>query len=231
MTKAAKSEVPKKGLKSSTSVGTEEPKQQQAILELGRELIKDLDSRDLTAKWMSAYLSELMVAAETEPERKAECKDLILELWRERRSLPGGDPLERYSKTISTLEALLKTGQPLFEVWLPRNSREVQKKDWANLARRLRRHTDFLAGTSVKEAIKVDDLTGDELVDIAHLADPDDQTHILNILRIAVREPNGDTQSNDVNDHVIETLGELRATLDDFEAKYEENVRKNKTIN
>lgn len=209
---------------------TEEQKQQKAILELGRELIKNLDSHDITAKWMSTYLAELMVAAETNPAREAECKELIIELWRERRSLIGGDLMERYSQTLAAVEALLKTGRPLIEVWMPQNNSEPRKNDWASLSRTLQCHSDLLAGTAATEAIKTDGLIDDDLVSIAHLADPDDQTHLLNILYKVVQETNEKTGNDEENDHVIKTIADLRSVIDDFEVMYRESSHRNKPI-
>ncbi len=231
MAKAAKSKIVKKGSKSSTSVETDEQKQQAAILELGRKLIKDLDSRDLTAKWISTYLSELMVAAETDPTRKTECKDLILELWRERCSIPGDDPLLRYSETLAAMEAFLKTGQPLFEVWLPGNNQESREKNWAVLTRKLRTHADFLTSTAVIQASKADDLLKDELLDIAHLADPDNQSHVLDTLRVLIQGQEAGKNADKESDHTLETIAKLRETLDDFEALYLANRTPPKTVN
>lgn len=193
-------------------------KQQAAILELGSKLIEDFDSRDITAKWMASYLSELMIAAEDDPTRQSECKDMILELWRERNSFPGGDPLGRYSETLSVLEAHLKTGQPLFEVWLPTNNRDPRENSWAVLARRIRRHGDFLASSAVIQSSESEGLINDEMLDIAHLADPDAQSQVLDILRVLIREHDG--KKNETDDHTLLTLKKLREALDDFEACY-----------
>ena len=61
MVKAVKKEPLTKGSKLSGSIGTERTKRDQAIEELGRKLISDLGERDITAKWMAAYVSEQMV--------------------------------------------------------------------------------------------------------------------------------------------------------------------------
>ncbi len=223
MAKAAKNEPKKAGPKSSSSVEMGEQKRQKAILELGCELIKELDSQDLTAKWMSAYLAELMTAAQTDPDHQAECKDLILQLWRERRSFPGGDPMERYSTSLAAFEALLKTDRPIFEVWISNKHCNPPMTDWANLARRVRRHGDFLIGEAAKLACAKDGIAEDELLDIADLVEPDDQTRILKMMVLAIRGADGKLGPDEDNDKIIETIAALREAINDFETTYKEH--------
>ncbi len=195
----------------------EKQKQRQAVLELGRELIKELDSRDITAKWMSAYLSELIISSKSDPKLEGECRDLILSLWRERRNFPGGDPLERYSRALAAIELLLGTGEPVFQVCMPHNKCDDTEEDKISIARRLKHYMSCLVSALAKEAIKEQRLDEDELLDIAHQADPDDQTRLLSVLRIVICDPTKGSETDRESDAVRETIDELRAAIDDFE--------------
>ncbi len=95
----------------------------------------------------------------------------------------------------------------------------------------LKRHSEFLAGKAVSYAAELDGLKKDELVDIAHLASPDAESHLLNILRMEILGHDGKVDESKNVDHVIETLAELRETLDDFEAAYrlKANIAETKT--
>lgn len=231
MVKEAKKEPPKKESKSSGSVATEHTKRDQAIEELGRKLISDLEDRDITAKWMAAYLSEQMVAAEEDPTLKQEIADLILKLWRERRYYPGRDPMQRYEKALSAMELQLSTGDPVFQVRLPYTPSGEPDEDKINLARKLKHHTGGLAAMLVKAAVEELELDQDQLAEIADIADPDAETRFLNVLRVVVYEEEKEKDQNDQYSEIREAIFDLRLVLDKLDAVFQGKVKDPKRIN
>lgn len=94
----------------------------KAILELGDALGRRLGESqhdEVLTRWLAHYLAETLAeveAAAEEPDRKAaqtRACDLILRLWRERRSLPDDvDPLGAYRQAIEVLSRLSPTANP-----------------------------------------------------------------------------------------------------------------------
>ena len=231
MTKAAKSERPKKGSKSSDSVVTAEAKRDQAIEELGRKLIDELDDRSLTAKWMAAQLSELIILSETNAELKKECCDLILTLWRARRHYPGGDPMQRYARALEAMELLLSTGDPVFQIWMPQRTPKEPDDDNISIARRLKHRTSFLTSMLLKLAVVELDPSKEELAEIAGIADPDEETRFLSILRIVVYDEERKEDQEDVGKQIVEAISDLRHVLDDLEEALQRKVNDPKLMN
>jgi hypothetical protein len=86
-----------------------------AILALGKRIVAELSSADrldTLGLWMSHYIAELMVDAEsaTGAERLAKmttCADMIMKLWSHRRAWSGGTrPMEDFEPVFRTLESL-----------------------------------------------------------------------------------------------------------------------------
>ena len=226
------SEAKKIEPKPSSSAGTAASKQQAAILELGRKLITELGdegARDLTAKWMASHLAELMAAAESDPSRTGECRDLILDLWRVRRTLPGDDPLDRYSKTLQALETVIGAEPSAIELVLPDFARQPEPKDWASLARRIRRHVKFLSLAAVDFAIEEEGLRRDEFLDIADTADADAQTGLLTLIRLVGVDEGGRRILDENEDKVAEALDDLQRVLDDYRSTYEATEQESMT--
>jgi hypothetical protein len=217
MAKAVKKEPLTKGSKLSGSVGTERTKRDQAIEELGRKLISDLGERDITAKWMAAYVSEQMVASEEDATLKQETADLILELWRARRHYPGNNPMQRYEKALAAMELLLSTGDPVFQILMPYAPSSEADEDKISLARTLKNHTGSLAAMLVKAAVEELELDQDQLAEIADIADPDAETQFLNVLRIVVYEKENGKDQNDPHGKIREEISDLRLALDKLE--------------
>lgn len=208
----------------SSSAGTAASKQQTAILELGRKLIAELGqegARDLTAKWMASHLAELMVAAESDPSRAGECRTLILDLWRFRRTLPGGDPLDRYNKTLHALETVVGAQPSAIKLVLPEFDHRPEPKDWASLARRIRRHMKFLSLAAVDFAVEEEGLRRDDFLDIADTVDADAQTSLLMIIRLIGIDDEGHRILDENEDKVAEALDDLQRALEDYRSAYE----------
>lgn len=217
MTKAAKNGRAKKGLKLSGSVGMEEVKRDQAIKELGRKLINELNDRDITAKWMAAYLSELIVLSEENEELKAECRDLVLMLWRERRHYPGVDLMQRYTRALEAMELLLSAGEPVFHIWLPHQAPKLPDEDKVAIARNLKHLAGLLTSMVVRLAVEELGLEKEELTKIADIAEPDAETQFLKILRILVYDTEKREDDDDAGREILEAITELRDALDSLE--------------
>jgi len=95
----------------------EKLKQSQAIISLGKKLVKELsfdDRCDLRTRWMANYLAECMEKAANEKDEKTKdqlemkCCDIILHLWKNRKHLPGNArPLASLNDSLTVLSALL----------------------------------------------------------------------------------------------------------------------------
>ncbi|WP_417729466.1 hypothetical protein [Roseovarius sp.] len=203
----------------------------QAIEELGLRIIKELDDLDITAKWMAAYLSELMVSSEEDATFKQETADLILKLWRERRRYPGSDPMQRYERALAAMELILSTGDPIFQIRMPYEAPIEPDEDKISLARKLKHHTGSLAAALVKAAVKELDLDHEQLAEISDIADPDAETRFLSVLRIAVCEEEKEKDKNDPPSEIREAISDLRLALDELETVLQEEVKEPKRIN
>ncbi|WP_319496012.1 hypothetical protein [uncultured Cohaesibacter sp.] len=206
-------------------------KRDQAIEELGLRIIKELDDRDITAKWMAAYLSELMVSSEEDATLKQEIPDLILELWRERRRYPGSDPMQRYERALAAMELILSTGDPIFQIRMPYKAPIEPDEDKISLARKLKHHTGSLTAMLAKAAVKELDLDQEQLAEIADIADPDSETRFLGTLRIAVYEEEKEKDQKDPHSEIREAISDLRLVLDELETVLQEEVKEPKQIN
>ena len=89
------------------------------VIELGKQLVELLGKgrdADLLSRWMSHYIAELIVRAETstgKPKQTAEkeCCNTILALWKHRASFPSGKrPFERFDDILRVLEYLQPGG-------------------------------------------------------------------------------------------------------------------------
>jgi hypothetical protein len=98
-----------------SSEQTDDIKRCEAVLALGEKIAKELElhrSTDTLGRWMSHYLAEKIQDArssgnEVQAEKKKECVELILELWKHRRNFPNGvrpfEDLEPISEVIQSL--------------------------------------------------------------------------------------------------------------------------------
>lgn len=231
MAKATKKEPLTKGSKSSGSVATERTKRDQAIEELGRKLISDLDDRDITSKWMAAYLSEQIIASDEDAKFKQETADLILKLWRERRHYPGRDPMQRYEKALSAMELQLSIGDPVFQIRTPFEPTNGPSEDKLSLARKLKHHSASLASILVKEVVSELDLDQDQLAEVANIADPDAETRFLNVLKVVVYDKEKGDDQNDPHGAIREAISDLRYTLEKLEAVLLQEVKDPKRVN
>lgn len=85
------------------------------VVALGKKLVDELgldQSVDTLGRWMAHYVAEKMEAAESatgdvRDQKKAECKDAILELWAHRRNLPTGQrPFEEFEQIFRVMQTL-----------------------------------------------------------------------------------------------------------------------------
>jgi hypothetical protein len=90
-------------------------KPRDAVLELGKQLVAELDpddSRDTLGQWMAHALAEKLVTAKSAPPKRrsvleAEVAELILRLWAHRADLPSGKrPFEDLEELTRTLRRL-----------------------------------------------------------------------------------------------------------------------------
>ncbi len=170
---------------------------------------------------MASHLAELMVAAESDPSRAGECRTLILDLWRFRRTLPGGDPLDRYNKTLHALETVVGAQPSAIKLVLPEFDHRPEPKDWASLARRIRRHMKFLSLAAVDFAVEEEGLRRDDFLDIADTVDADAQTSLLMIIRLIGIDDEGHRILDENEDKVAEALDDLQRALEDYRSAYE----------
>jgi hypothetical protein len=85
-------------------------------ISLGKKLIEEFsneDTRNITTRWMSHYLAELILKIEEEEEitkkkkLQRECVDVILGLWSRRESFPrGAAPLSKLSTILDIFKSL-----------------------------------------------------------------------------------------------------------------------------
>lgn len=87
----------------------------EAILELGKELVKELGidkSVDTLGRWMTHHIAELIqdaekASSEEKPAKMQACCDEILNLWKHRHMLPDGSrPFEELEPILRTLASL-----------------------------------------------------------------------------------------------------------------------------
>ena len=197
---------------------------QRAVLELGNRLLSDLEGvsgSNITAKWMSWHLAEVMTAAETDSSRTEECAELILKLWRARQSLPSGDPFKRYDQVLSVLVAALESNsEPLIFGLRVHVSEDSDERDWASLVRSIRRDTHFLSLAAVDLAIEEKGLRRDDLVELAHEANPDVQTIVFRSIRDIGHTKDGKREVASAIDPITEALDSLQDSIDAYRNAY-----------
>jgi len=112
---------------------------EEAILELGRKLIVELDLEytvNTLARWMAHYLAELITNIEktkSEEEKqklKKECCDIIIQLWNIRERIPIEKPTERLKPIIGVLELFKERKHPFIPFLFPERQRDVNSKNW-----------------------------------------------------------------------------------------------------
>ena len=208
----------------SSSAETEASGQHLAILELGRQIVAEFgegSEHNVTSRWIAHHLAGVMAAARTDPARAEECRNLILQLWRERRFFPSGDPLERYSKILSALEAHLGVHPGFVHLrHFAGKQTPLKQQDWGELTQTLRRRADRLLSLTVLLAAKSEKINDDDLIGIANTANPDDQSRLLSQLQIVLSFDDADDTSAEASDPVIEALDSLQECLTDYRAKY-----------
>lgn len=109
----------------------------------------------------------------------------------------------------------------MIELVLPRTTRLPEPKDWASLARRIRRHLKFLSLAAVDFAVEEEGLRRDEFLDIADTADADAQTGLLILVRLVGVDEEGRRILDKNEDKVAEALDDLQQALDDYRSAYE----------
>lgn len=166
---------------------------------------------------MAAHLAKLIVLAKGKTALEQECRDLILALWRERRHFPGGDPMQRYARALEAMELLLSTGDPVLKVWMPHRMPKAPDEDIISIARELKQQTSFLTTRLVRLAVEELGLYKNDLAAIADIADPDEETGFLNVLRIVVYDKEKRDDQDDASSQIREAITDLRGALDDLE--------------
>jgi len=102
--------------------------QQKAVLELGKQLVKDLGLEkgvDTLSRWMAHYVAEKIKYAESLPDgvkrnkAEKECFSLILDLWKHRGYYKSDrQPLRNFNRLFEILESLdPEKDRPYFFQW------------------------------------------------------------------------------------------------------------------
>jgi len=180
---------------------------------------------------MAAYLAELIVSAKKDVTLEQECHDLILTLWRERSHYPGGDPMQRYARALEAIELLLSTGDPVFQVLMPHRTPKVPDRDQISIARKLKHHSSFLTSRLVRLVVEELGLDKDGLAEIADIADPNEETRFLNVLRIVIHDKEKGEDEDDARSEIREAISNLRGVLDDLEVALQPPVTDPKLMN
>lgn len=114
----------------------EQSKQRSAeVIELGKKIVYELgmeNSVDTLSRWMAHYLAELLYkleasnSKESKKEIEQECIEVILKLWKNKKSLPISiDPLEKLSDAIGVLQKLNNSTDPYGDLWYIRDSGNI----------------------------------------------------------------------------------------------------------
>lgn len=194
-------------------------------MELGRRIIAELDdtsTHNVTSRWMAHHLANEMAAAKADPGKAEDCKTLILELWRQRRFFPAGDPFERYTKLLSALEAHLEVHPEYVHIrGFGMRQQSKGEQDWGTLAHSIRSHVGRLLTLMVRLGADSEGLGEDDLISKANKVDPDDQSRLLSVIRIVLTSGDGGDESASLPDPVLETLDDLEQDLASYRALYE----------
>lgn len=170
---------------------------------------------------MAHHLAHVMAAAEMDPSRAEECRNLILQLWRDRRFFPSGDPYERYSNILSALEAHLKVQPGFVDLrYFSGRRTPLEQQEWGELAQTLRSHVDQLLSLTVLLAAERDDIEDSDLIEIANTAASDTPSRLLRQLQIVLSSDDVEEEGADASDSVTEVLDSLQACLTEFRVKY-----------
>jgi hypothetical protein len=111
----AKSNIRTRTSRSTSSTPTVDSKRYEAILELGKRLVRELsieNTNDTLGRWLAHDLAELIEVFESaspgeKGKERGECIDAILRIWAHRNELPSGHrPLESFTSIYQTLQAL-----------------------------------------------------------------------------------------------------------------------------
>jgi hypothetical protein len=113
--------------------------QSNAILQLGKQLTRELDldqTTDTLGRWMAHYIAELIHAVEnaTNDDDRAlklkACSDAILSVWKHRHELPSGKrPFERLEPILKALERLDPANDKARYFDMPRVSGDATQND------------------------------------------------------------------------------------------------------
>ena len=131
-----------------SSTQPEDSVRSDAILALGRKLVEELGletSTDTLGRWMSHYLAELIVQAESSigDEKNTiekNCFDTILALWKHRAVLHGvGQPFERVGELAQAIESLNPDNSTpryfrAIRSRIAKNEKMIGGEDWLELA-------------------------------------------------------------------------------------------------
>ncbi|ESZ66328.1 MULTISPECIES: AVAST type 3 anti-phage proein Avs3b [unclassified Mesorhizobium] len=162
MTKNASRQVPK----SSSSNPTVVSEQSDAVLALGKKLIRELklgDTNDTLTRWMVHYLAEQIKGAEQKTAKNhaallESCCQTILAIWQHRHELPNGQrPFQGLEPVLRALESLDPEGEAYryFPSSRPvENISEESKasQQWIELADRLDYSARILIGQCLASA-------------------------------------------------------------------------------
>lgn len=121
----------------------EKLKQSEEIISLGKKIADEFSNSnrgDITVRWMSHYLAELIHKTEHTEEGNAknklesECCEIILKIWSLRENLHDSlSPLEGVNETLSILNALKNKKLPY---WMSIDI-NIEKGEWADFASKI----------------------------------------------------------------------------------------------
>lgn len=134
----------------------------EAVLELGRRLVEQLDTDDdLLTSWMAHYIAELIQAVETatpnaKPSAEAACAREIRALWDHRASLPSQvRPLTEFDPILKTLARLGGSNEHhLYQPSADAAEPEEETRRWLDRAEQLDQAASELVQYAIQAATR-----------------------------------------------------------------------------
>lgn len=137
---------------------------EEEIIKLGEKIVKELNLNqgvDTLGRWMSHYLSELIVKSESHEDEsirnstRKECCDLILKLWENKEDVPGiSTPTSDLEPIINILKAFQdsKITLPFWKSYEPRSN----KGPWNNFLETVKSNTESIFQYSLYSELNIE---------------------------------------------------------------------------
>ena len=194
---------------------------------MGKALVALLErsgQEDVTTHWMAHYLAELMETTGPESaQARQEAANVILELWRHRRYMPGRYPLESFDPVLRTFERL-SSDSPWYHLTSRPSPDDGTKEPilrWLELAEAFDRASKSIVRNCLSQAIDAAaEAEGDWLDLIKGLPPLEDEVPRI-IFRIAEEEDEPESEEEarkqrilKAKDRLSQLLGEIDRAID-----------------